>query len=105
MRTPLRRSIAQDLKIARAGGQSLRQRIWSDAYRFPRGSAQSPAQSRPGSYGLVTRFSPFHIAQFWRDWTAMLGYRSADQNGGSARVLPDLVHHSASPSIDVVGAT
>jgi len=25
-------------------------------------------------------------------------------NGGSARVLPDLVHHSASPSIDVVGA-
>jgi hypothetical protein len=32
--------------------------------------------------GLVTRFSPSHIAQFWRDWTAMLGYRSADQNGG-----------------------
>ena len=28
----------------------------------------------------------------------------AIQNGGSARVLPDLVHHSASPSIDVVGA-
>jgi len=26
------------------------------------------------------------------------------QIGGSARVLPDLVHHSASPSIDVVGA-
>jgi hypothetical protein len=24
--------------------------------------------------------------------------------GGSARVLPDLVHHSASPSIDVAGA-
>jgi len=32
--------------------------------------------------GLVTRFSPSHIAQFCRDWTAMLGYRSADQNGG-----------------------
>jgi hypothetical protein len=29
---------------------------------------------------------------------------AAVQNGGSARVLPDLVHHSASPSIDVVGA-
>jgi hypothetical protein len=29
--------------------------------------------------GLVTRFSR-HIAQFWRDWTAILGYRSADQN-------------------------
>jgi hypothetical protein len=42
MRTPLRRSIAQVLKIARAGGRSLRQRIWSDAYRFPRGSAQDP---------------------------------------------------------------
>jgi hypothetical protein len=25
-------------------------------------------------------------------------------NGGSARGLSDLVHHSASPSIDVVGA-
>ena len=33
---------AQVLKIARAGGRSLRQRIWSDAYRFPRGSAQDP---------------------------------------------------------------
>ena len=33
--------------------------------------------------GLVTRFSPSHIGQFWRDWTATLGYRSADQNGGS----------------------
>ena len=42
MRTPLRRSIAQVLKIARAGGRSLRQRIWSDAYRFPR------ICSRPG---------------------------------------------------------
>jgi hypothetical protein len=42
MRTPLRRSVAQVLKIARAGGRSLRQRIWSDAYRFPRGSAQDP---------------------------------------------------------------
>ena len=40
------------------------------------------AQSRSRSYGLVTRFSPSHIAQFWRDWTSMLGYRSADQNGG-----------------------
>jgi hypothetical protein len=37
--------------------------------------------------GLVTRFSPSHIAQFWRDWTAMLGYRSADQNGGDARLI------------------
>lgn len=36
MRTPLRRSIAQVLKIARAGGRSLRQRIWSDAYRCRR---------------------------------------------------------------------
>lgn len=42
MRTPLRRSIAQVLKIARASGRSLRQRIWSDTYRFPRGSAQDP---------------------------------------------------------------
>ena len=40
MRTPLRRSIAQVLKIARAGGRSLRQHIGSHAYRFPRGSAQ-----------------------------------------------------------------
>ena len=32
--------------------------------------------------GLVTGFSPSRIAQFWRDWTAMLGYRSADQIGG-----------------------
>jgi len=31
------------------------------------------------------------------------GSRVADHIGGSARVLPDLVHHSASPSIDVVG--
>jgi hypothetical protein len=45
------------------------------------------AQSRPRSYGLVTRFSPSHIAQFCRDWTAMLGYRSADQNGGDARLI------------------
>ncbi len=42
--------------------------------------------------GLVTRFSPSHIAQFWRDWTATLGYRSADQNGGSARVQQDTTH-------------
>ena len=34
MRTPLRRSIAQVLKIARAGGRSPRQRIWSDAYAY-----------------------------------------------------------------------
>jgi hypothetical protein len=39
--------------------------------------------------GLVTRFSPSHIAQFWRDWTAMLGYRSADQNGGSRATAAD----------------
>ena len=32
--------------------------------------------------GLVTRFSPSHIAPFCRDWTAVLGYQSADQNGG-----------------------
>jgi len=32
--------------------------------------------------GLVTRFPPSYIAQFRRDWTAMLGYRAADQNGG-----------------------
>jgi hypothetical protein len=43
--------------------------------------------------GLLTRFSPSHIAQFCRDWIAMLGYRSADQNGGSARgYLGDLSH-------------
>ena len=35
--------------------------------------------------GLVTRISPSHIAQFWRDWNAMLGYRSADQSGGYLR--------------------
>ena len=70
MRTPLRRSIAQVLKITRAGGRSPRQRIWSDAYRFP-----LPARicSRPwpnhghAHPGLVTRFSPSHITQFWRD--------------------------------------
>jgi hypothetical protein len=68
MRTPPRRSIAQVLKIARAGGRSLRQRIWSDAYRFPRGSAQHPGPITPTlNMGLVTRFSPSHIAQFWRD--------------------------------------
>src|SRR5438094_822337 len=57
MRTPLRRSIAQVLKIARAGGRSLRQRIWSDAYRFPRGSAQDPGPITARLMGLVTRFS------------------------------------------------
>ena len=83
MRTPLQRSIAQVLKIARAGDRSLRQRIWSDAYRFPRGSAQDPWPNHGhANMGLVTRFSPSHIAQFWHDWTATLGYRSADQNGG-----------------------
>ena len=56
MRTPLRRSIAQVLKIARAGGRSLRQRIWSDAYRFPRGSAQTLAQPRPRSHGAGDTF-------------------------------------------------
>ena len=84
MRTPLRRSIAQVLKIARAGGRSLRQRIWSDAYRFPRGSAQDPGPIRPRSSGAGDTFLTVNIAQFWRDWTAMLGYRSADQNGGTA---------------------
>ena len=56
MRTPLRRSIAQVLKIARAGGRSLRQRIWSDAYRFPRGSAQDPGPIRPRSSGAGDTF-------------------------------------------------
>jgi hypothetical protein len=32
------------------------------------------------------------------------GAQASAPIGGSARVLPDLVHHSASPSIDVVGA-
>ena len=41
------------------------------------------APSRPRQYGLVTRFPPSHTAQFWRDWTAIPGCRSADQNGGS----------------------
>jgi hypothetical protein len=82
MRTPRRRPIAQVLKIARAGGRSLRQRIWSDAYRFPRGPAQDPGQSRPRSYGAGDTFLTVNIAQFRRDWTAMPGYRSADQNGG-----------------------
>jgi hypothetical protein len=36
----------------------------------------------------VTRFSPSHIAQFCRDWTAMLGYRSADQIDGYTSYLP-----------------
>jgi hypothetical protein len=56
MRTPLRRSIAQVLKIARAGGRPLRQRIWSDACRFPRGSAQDLAQSWPRSSGAGDAF-------------------------------------------------
>jgi hypothetical protein len=55
MRTPLRRSIARVLKIARAGGRSLRQRIWSDAYRFPR--AVVPA-SRSGFTGVRPRLAP-----------------------------------------------
>jgi hypothetical protein len=45
------------------------------------------AQSRHAHMGLVTRFSPSHIAQFWRDWTAKLGYRSADQIGGDVRLI------------------
>ena len=56
MRTPLRRSIARVLKIARAGGRSLRQRIWSDAYRFPRGSAQDPGPITATSYGADDTF-------------------------------------------------
>jgi hypothetical protein len=43
------------------------------------------AQSQPRSYGASDTFLTSHIAQFCRDWAAMLGYRSADQNGGSAR--------------------
>ena len=47
MRTPLRRSIAQVLKIARAGGRSLRQRIWSDAYRFATLALQLGSEPAP----------------------------------------------------------
>jgi hypothetical protein len=57
-------------------------------------------RARPGTPGWrsVTECS------FWRAATAVWsGYQNA-HSGGSARVLPDLVHHSASPSIDVVGA-
>jgi hypothetical protein len=83
MRTPLRRSTAQVLKIARAGGRSLRQRIWSDAYRLPARICSRPWPNHSHAHmRLVTRLSPSHIAQFCRDRTAMLGYRSADQNGG-----------------------
>ena len=85
MRTPLRRSIAQVLKIARAGGRSLRQRIWSDAYRFPRGSAQDPAQSRPRSYGAGDTFLTVPYRPILPRLAAMLGYRSADPNGGYLR--------------------
>jgi hypothetical protein len=67
MRTPLRRSIAQVLKIARAGGRSLRQRIWSDAYRSRADLLKTLANHGHAHMGLVTRFSPSHIAQFWRD--------------------------------------
>ena len=56
MRTPLRRSIAQVLKIARAGGRSLRQRIWSDAYRSRADLLKTLAQSRPRSYGAGDTF-------------------------------------------------
>ena len=56
MSTPLRRPIAQVLKIARAGGRSLRQRIWSDAYRFPRRSAQDPG---PITATLIWRSDTF----------------------------------------------
>ena len=89
MRTPLRRSIAQVLKIARAGGRSLRQRICLTLTASRADLLKTLAQSQPRSYGLVTRFSPSHIAQFCHDWTAMLGYRPAYQNGGSVCVIPD----------------
>jgi hypothetical protein len=59
MRTPLRRSIAQVPKIARAGGGSLRQRIWSDTlcivpnfHRLLRGRPAQPRRCyRAGAYG------------------------------------------------------
>ena len=83
MRTPLRRSIAQVLKIARAGGRSPRQRIWSDASASRADLLKTLARSRPRSSGAGDTFlTVLNIAQFWRDWTAMPGYRSADQNGG-----------------------
>jgi hypothetical protein len=50
MRTPLRRFIAQILKIAPAGGRPLRQHIWSDAYHSRADLLKTLAQSRPRSY-------------------------------------------------------
>ena len=49
------------------------------------GNVSSPQQKPLGGYGEDTLIR-------------------AGDNGGSARILPDLVPHSASPSIDVVGA-
>ncbi len=53
MRTPLRRSITQVLKIARAGRRSLRQHIRSHAYASRADLLKTLTQSRPCSYGLV----------------------------------------------------
>lgn len=82
MRTPLRRPIAQVLKIAA---------LVADHYDSASGLTltasradllKTLARSRPRSYGAGDMFLTVNIAQFWRDWTAMLDYRPADQNGG-----------------------
>jgi hypothetical protein len=62
---------------------------------------KSPARAR---LGLVTRSLSTQITRFGTAPDSCPGDQVAEHIGGSARVLPDLVHHSASPSIDVVDA-
>jgi hypothetical protein len=72
----------------RQAATDRRQRWSPDRGSRPRAKMTRAIQqnARSGPAGTVSQ-----PAQAWR------------QIGGSARVLPDLVHHSASPSIDVAG--
>jgi hypothetical protein len=76
MKTPLRHSIAQVLMIARAGGRSLRQRIWSTLTASRADLLKTLAQSRPRSYGasdafLTLPYRPILARPDCHDWLSV----------------------------------
>ena len=89
MRTPLRRPISQVLEGHPALVADHDESVSGLTLTASRADLlKTLAQSRPRSYGAGYTFFTIPYAQFWRDWTAMVGYRSADQIGGTARLVP-----------------
>jgi hypothetical protein len=97
MRTPLRRPIAQVLKIARAGGRSLRQRICVGRLPLPARICSRPWPNHGhANMGLMTWFLPALPPNSGAIGLLYLAIGPPTRTNAGTCVLPDRARHSAS---------